>query len=99
MTVMGEVGKHSQMKHRLLGMYLSICSRFVKSQRSHDFIVVDLYASDGKAYWPGGDEKWEGSAQIASKWVSRAGKRSFCILTVLRKVTVKEAKIVQFEDN
>jgi three-Cys-motif partner protein len=77
---MGKVEKHSQMKHRLLGMYLKICTDIVKSQRSHDFIVVDLYANDGIAYWPGGDEEWEGSAQITAKWVSKAGERAFCIL-------------------
>ena len=77
---MGEVEKHTQMKHRLLGVYLSICTRNVKSQKSHDFIVVDLYANDGVAYWPGGDEPWEGSAKIIAKWVSKAGEKAFCIL-------------------
>jgi three-Cys-motif partner protein len=77
---MGEVEKHSQMKHRLLGMYLKICANNVRSHRSHDFVVVDLYANDGIAYWPRGDEAWEGSAQIAAKWVSKAGERAFCIL-------------------
>jgi three-Cys-motif partner protein len=77
---MAEVEKHTQMKHRLLGMYLSICAKHVKSQRSHDFIVVDLYASDGGSYWPEGNEPWEGSANIIAKWVSKAGERACCVL-------------------
>jgi len=100
---MGEVEKHSQMKHRLFGMYLSICVKYVKSNRSHDFVVVDLYANDGISYWPGGDEPWEGSAQIAAKWVSKAGERSFCILNEkdeslideLKKNTKKYSKVIK----
>jgi len=76
---MGWVEKHSQMKHRLLGMYLSICARNVKSTRNHDFVIVDLYANDGMSQWYDGDEQWEGSAQIAAKWASNAGTRSYCV--------------------
>ncbi len=89
---MGEVGKHTQMKHRLLGVYLSICARNVRSQKSHDFIVVDLYANDGVSYWPSGDELWEGSAQIAAKWVSRAGERAFCILNEKDETLIDKLK-------
>lgn len=91
---MGDVEKHSQIKHRLFGMYLSICVRHVKSNRSHDFVVVDLYANDGISYWPGGNEPWEGSAQIAAKWASRAGERSICILN-----EKNESLIATLEEN
>lgn len=89
---MGEVEKHSQMKHRLIGMYLKICADNVRSQRSHDFAVIDLYASDGIAYWPGGNEPWEGSAQIVAKWVSKAGERAFCILNEKDKTLIEKLK-------
>ncbi|MEM4258316.1 MAG: three-Cys-motif partner protein TcmP [Candidatus Thermoplasmatota archaeon] len=89
---MGEVEKHTQMKHRLLGNYLKICTSRVKSQRSHDFVVVDLYANDGVAYWPDGDEMWEGSAQIIAKWVSTAGERAYCILNERDKTLIEKLK-------
>ena len=60
---MGEVDKHSQMKHRLFGMYLSICVKYVKSNRSHDFVVVDLYANDGESY-----ELYQKMNKLERKW-------------------------------
>jgi len=71
---------HSKIKHRLLGGYLRVCVKNVKSHRQRPFIVVDLYAGDGISICERPKETWEGSAKIIAKWVSEAGGNAYCIL-------------------
>jgi len=82
---MVEVKYHTKLKHRLLGGYLSVCARYVKSNRKRCFVVVDLFAGDGKSECSEVNEEWEGSSQIISKWVSRCGENSYCILNERNK--------------
>jgi len=83
---------HSKIKHRLLGGYLSVCVKRVKSYYRRPFIVVDLYAGDGVSECVKPRDKWEGSAQIIAKWVSQAGKNAYCIFNEKDASLISELK-------